>query len=148
MNDQQDSPSMDSFTKKYLFFLASLALVALVWWLSSLDFRAGEINDLLAADNEIASYPYPFRVISVNKGVAKVSSPRSAELSALQSLRVMYPKLEKSDATSDEVMAAQKQLAHVQSKVAKLIKDQDDVVRISWVLDIQWLSERGIQIFQ
>lgn len=148
MNDQQASSGMDDFTKKYLYFLIGLALVGLIWWLSSLDFRAGEINDILAADSDIAAYPYPFRVISVTKGVAKVSSPRSAELSALQSLRAMFPELKTSDPMSDEVMAAQKELARVQSHAAKLIKRQDDVVTISWVLDTQWLSEHGIQVFK
>jgi hypothetical protein len=147
MTNEQTNTGLDDFTRKYLYFLLSLCLIAFIWWLTSLDFRAGEINDVLKNDAEVSTYPYPFRVISVENGVAKISSPRSAQLSAIQSLRVMYPELKNSSASSDEIMEAQRGLAKVQSRVGKLVKSQADVSSIKWVLDTQWLAENGIQIF-
>lgn len=138
---------MDSFTRKYLYFLGSLFLIGIVWWLSSLDFRAGDINKVLEADMEIVAYPYPFRVLSVEKGIAKISSPRSANFSAVQSLRIMFPELKNSSATSDEMVSAQKELARVQSHAGKLVKSQKDINSIRWVLDQQWLLENGAQIY-
>jgi len=102
---------------------------------------------LLDADSDIAAYPYPFRVISLENGVAQVSSPRSAQLSAIQSLRVMYPALEQSSVVSDEMMTAQAGLARIQSRVGKLVKSQGDVNSVRWVLDQQWLTEHGVNIF-
>lgn len=134
---------MDDFTRKYLYFLMSLVVIGLIWWLSSLDFRAREINGLLESDAEVSAYPYPFRVMSLEKGVAQVSSPRSAQFSAIQSLRILYPSLEQSSTVSDEMMLAQEELARIQSHVGKLVKSQKDVNSIRWVLDEQWLAEHG-----
>lgn len=143
----QGEKGMDDFTRKYLYFLIGLVVVGLIWWLSSLDFRAREINTFLESDADIAAYPYPFRVISLEKGVAQVSSPRSAQFSAVQSLRIMYPSLDQVSAVSDEMMAAQTELARIQSHVAELVKSQEDVKSIRWVLDQQWLTENGVQLF-
>ena len=145
MNEKKQG--MDDFTRKYLYFLIGLVFIGCIWWLSSLDFRAREINELLDADSDIAAYPYPFRVISLENGVAQVSSPRSAQLSAIQSLRVMYPALEQSSVVSDEMMTAQAGLARIQSRVGKLVKSQGDVNSVRWVLDQQWLTEHGVNIF-
>jgi len=146
MNENQEREGLDNFTRKYLYGLAGLAVIGFVLWLSSLDFRAGEINDLLEADAELAAYPYPFRVMSLENGVAQVSSPRSAQLSAIQSLRVMFPELQQKDAVSDEMMAAQEALASMQARAGQLVKSQTDVNRIRWVLDKQWLSSHGVYI--
>lgn len=147
MSDNQQGEGMDDFTRKYLYFLASIALIGLIWWLSHLDFRAREINALLDADADLSSYPYSFRVLSIDEGIAKISSPRSAEFSAIQSLRVMFPELQNSSAVSDEMMAAQKELARLQSSAGKLVKSQEGVDSIRWVLDKQWLTEKGMHVF-
>lgn len=147
MTENLKKEGMDDFTRKYLYFLIGLVLIGFVWWLSSLDFRAKEINKLLESDSTIAAYPYPFHVISLEKGVARVSSPRSAQFSAVQSLRIMYPDLEQSSAVSDEMMMAQEELARTQSHVGKLVKSQEDVESIRWVLDQAWLKEHGVHVF-
>lgn len=146
MNEKQKSSGLDNFTRKYLYVLAGLALVGVVWWLSSLDFRASEINKVLKADAELAAYPYPFRVMALENGVAQMSSPRSAQLSVIQSLRVMYPELQQRGGASDEMMAAQKELARLQSHAGKLVESQDDVNTIKWVLDKKWLVKRGVHV--
>jgi hypothetical protein len=143
----QEGQGEDDFTRKYLQFLIGLVLVGFFWWFSSFDFRAMEINDLLEVDADVAAYPYPFRVILVEDGVAEVSSPRSSQFSAVKSLRVMYPELKRVSVVSDEMMAAQGELARVQSHVGELVKSQDDVDSVRWVLDRQWLVGNGAQIF-
>ena len=147
MSENQKKEGMDDFTRKYLYFLIGLVFIGIFGWLSSLDFRAREINELLEADFYIAAYPYPFHVISLEKGIAHVSSPRSAQLSAVQSLRILYPTLKQSSAVSDEMMKAQTELARIQSHVGKLVESQEDVNSIRWVLDQQWLTDHGVHIF-
>jgi hypothetical protein len=146
MNNVQKSAGLDDFTRKYLYGLVVLVLVGFVWWLSSLDFRVREMNELLKADAELAAYPYPFRVVSLENGVAQVSSPRSASMSAIQSLRIMYPDLQQNSAVSGEMMAAQEELARVQSYAGKLVKSQEDVNSVRWVLDQRWLENHGVYV--
>jgi hypothetical protein len=146
MVEKKRDPKLDKFTRTYLYVLAGLVLVGFLWWLSGLNFRVGEINEQLEADAILATYPYPFHVLSLNTGVAEVSSPRSAEMSAVQSLRIMYPSLQHSSAVSDEMIAAQEELARVQSHAGDLVKSQPDVHSVRWVLDKRWLENHGVLV--
>jgi len=46
-------------------------------FVASCDPRVGELNELLKADPQLAAYPYSFRVLELEEGVAVMSSPRS-----------------------------------------------------------------------
>ena len=146
MSDANEQQGLDAFSKRYLAALAIIALLAGAWWLLGIDSRVAELNALLDADSELAAYPYSFRVRSLENGVAEMSSPRSAQLSATRGLRVMFPELANAGAVSPEMMAAQERLAGVQSRAAALVTAQADVGRVRWVLDEQWLSGHGIYV--
>lgn len=134
---------MDQFTRRYLYILTAVAVAALLLWVSGRDSRVGALNDLLAADEQISSFPYQFRVLSLANGVAEITSPRSARMSAIRSLRIMFPELRDKSAVSPEMMAAQERLANVQSRAAALMQAQEDVQRVQWTLDERWLSRHG-----
>ena len=138
--------TIDRFTRNYSIALAAIALFAAVWWLIHLDYRAIALNQLLAEDKQLATYPYSFKVLAVNNGTAQMSTPRSAQLSAIQALRIIHPELQNQSATSDAMMAAQQELARLQSHAAKLIKSQEDIQRVRWVLDRHWLESHGVMI--
>ena len=137
---------MDHFTRRYLYILPAVAVVALIVWLSTLNPRVGELNAILEADELLASYPYQFRVLSIDKGVAQMTSPRSAQMSAIQGLRIMFPELEGKSAVSPEMIEAQERLAKVQSRAAGLIEVQEDVRSVQWNLDERWLSRHGVYV--
>jgi hypothetical protein len=143
---EQESKGMDDFTRRYLYVLAAVVIVGLLWWISSIDLKVREINAVLQADPVLSAYPYEFRVLSLENGVAGVSSPRSAQMSAIQGLRIMFPELEGASAISEEMMAAQEELARVQSHAGKLVGEQEGVRQLSWVLDERWLSDNGVYV--
>ncbi len=143
----EDQPAgLDSFTRRYLAILGGIVLLGVAWWLASGDSRVDELNELLRTDRELADYPYTFRVLALENGVASVSSPRSSQLSAVQGLRVMYPELREVSIQSDSMMAAQEQLGQVQSRAARIVSSEADVQRVHWVLDERWLATHGIYI--
>ncbi|WP_238946858.1 hypothetical protein [Seongchinamella unica] len=146
MDDTQQKNGLDDFARRYLYLLAAAAAVALLWWLLSLDYRAAELNDLLAADEELAAYPYQFQVLSLDNGIARMSSPRSAQMSAIQGLRILFPQLNDASADSEEMMAAQEKLAQTQSRAAGLVSAEADVKRVVWVLDEAWLGSHGVYV--
>ena len=146
MTTEQSTGGMDAFTRRYLYLLAAAALAALVWWVSSVDSRVSELNDLLQSDPAVSAYPYKFRVLSLENGIAEMSSPRSAKMSAIQGLRILFPPLQDASAVSAEMMAAQEELARVQSRAAALVAEQEDVGRVVWSLDEQWLSSHGVYL--
>ena len=136
---------MDPFIKRYIQVLAIVSLGLLTYWLSNLDFRAGELNDLLRKNEEIASYPYPFEVIQVENGIATMSSPRSAKVAATTSIKALFPELKDKDVLSPAMEEAQRELAYVQSSAANIVLAQEDIKKIVWKLDTRWLDTHGIQ---
>jgi hypothetical protein len=137
---------MDPFTRRYLIILSAVAVAASVFWLSNMNPRVGELNDILEADKQLVSYPYQFRVLSLDEGVANMTSPRSAQMSAIQGLRIMFPELGVKSAVSPEMIEAQERLANMQSRAAGFIKAQEDVQRVQWNLDERWLSRNGVYV--
>lgn len=135
---------MDKFTRNYSIALGLICLAIFVIWLANIDFRVSELNDLLEDDQMLADYPYQFRVISLNNGVAELSSPRSAAMPAIKFLGIIYPELKGSTAQDPNMITAQKDLADHQMHAKNLILEQPDVIRTRWVLDRDWYSERGI----
>lgn len=121
-----------------------MVIVGFLLWLSNLDPRVGELNDILESDEQLAAYPYQFRVLSLDQGVARMTSPRSAQMSAIQGLRIMFPELEGKSPVSPEMIAAQERLASIQTRAAVLIKAQEDVRSVRWTLDERWLARNGV----
>jgi hypothetical protein len=135
---------LDSFARKYLIALLSVAVLALAWYFLSRDPRVAELNDLLAADSELATYPYKFQVLSLENGVAVLGSPRSAEVPVMQFLHTAFPDLAGLSVQDPRMMAAQDLLVEKQSRAAMLVREQPDVKGVRWTLDERWYAERGV----
>ncbi len=139
-------PELDRGTRIYAYVLSGLGAIALIWWAASYDPRVAQLNELLAKDPLVASYPYPFRVESLHQGVAEVSAPRSPQVSILRFLAVIRPELGHKDPDDPEVIAAQKAMARVQKHLRKRLLAQPDVKRVRWVFDRDWYARHGITI--
>ncbi|WP_205422655.1 hypothetical protein [Seongchinamella sediminis] len=146
MNQPRQTSGLDEFSRRYLYLLAGVVAIGLLWWLFTLDYRVAELNDLLEADEQLAAYPYQFRVLSLDNGSARMSSPRSAQMSAIQGLRILFPQLTTASADSAEMLAAQVKLARTQSRAAALVSAEADVNRVIWVLDERWLGSHGVYV--
>lgn len=137
---------MDDFSKKYLSVLGAIILLAFGWWLINRDTRVAELNAMIESDSMLASYVYPFRVLSLADGVAELSSPRSAQLPAMRYLRTINPRLANVPVNHPDMEAAQSELIKHQSHVQELVLAQPDVSSIRWTLDKDWYAERGITL--
>lgn len=146
--DPAAAGGMDRFTRNYLIALGAVVLLILGTWLASTiaswNPRVGEINDVLEADTQLASYEYPFRVVTLENGVARLSSPRSFEVPVIRFLGVLYPDLQGKPQDDPAVMAAQDELVGYQKHAAALVQAQPDVTSVRWVLDRDWYLKRGI----
>lgn len=135
---------LDRGTKIYAAVLGGIVLAGLAVWLLSLDPRLGEINRMLQADPEIAGYSYRFRVLEIQRTTAVVSTPRSPEVPAARFLGIIRPELGNRDAQDPELIAAEKELASVQSKVRKLILTRPDIDNVRWRIDKEWYADKGV----
>lgn len=141
-----ESSGMDTFTKRYAVALLVLASLVGIWWISSLDGRVNALNTILRSDPQLAGYPYQFEVISFQDGVAEISSPRSAQVSAMQFLRIVYPELNTASAVDESMMAAQDVLASMQSRAGELVSGEDYVQSIRWSIDKKWYAYHGVYL--
>ncbi|EAQ98416.1 hypothetical protein [Congregibacter litoralis] len=135
---------MDKFARNYLIGLITVLAMGFLWYWSSQDSRVTEINDRLALDSQLASYPFPFRVESLENGIAIMNSPRSAEVPAMRFLRTAFPELSKTAVDHPEMMKAQDTLAETQSRAAELVRSFPDVNNVRWVIDERWFNEHGV----
>jgi hypothetical protein len=131
---------------KYNLFLITIVVAFIGNWIWNYNPRVGELNDLLSEDVELANYPYQFSVIELKDGNAIMSSPRSAQVSVLKFLSIVKPELRNMDSDSPEVIAAQKELAKLQSKAKKIILMQADVNQVVWRIDKSWFASYGVYL--
>lgn len=144
MADSQAEAPFSPREKQVAMVLIPLLILGLAFtWLMVNSPRVGELNDMLAANTELAAYPYPFRVLTIEGETAVMSSPRSPESSVLQALRIIRPDVSVADPNSAAVIALQKELAELQFLAKDLVLAQPDIEKIRWELDVSWLRENG-----
>jgi hypothetical protein len=101
---------------------------------------------MLEEDPTLAEYPYPFRLRSLDDGVATLWSPRNFQVPAIQFLAIVHPGLAGLAQDDPKVMAAQQKLIEHQKHAQALVLSLPDVERVDWVLDTQWLASHGVQV--
>jgi hypothetical protein len=138
--------SLDRGTKIYAAILGGILLTALASWLFSLDFRLGEIDEMLQQDPQIASYPYKFHAFEIQGTTAIISTPRSTSMPAVRFLAIIKPRLASKTEQDLDVIKAEKELAGLQSKVRKMVLSRDDIEDVRWRIDKQWYTDKGIVV--
>lgn len=132
--------------KQQFLIVAALFLGLGLLWFFLQDPGLNRMNAALKADAELQAYPYQFRAIKVENGVATLSSPRSPQVSVLQFFQIAKPDLDTSNPDSPTMIAAQKELAHVQEKAGKLAKAQPGIQEVQWEIDRSWYAGHGLII--
>ncbi len=129
--------------QQFLIVLALFVGLALLWFLKQ-DPAINNMNAVLKTDAELQAYPYQFRAMKVENGIATLSSPRSPQVSVLQFFQIAKPALDTSNPDSPAMIAAQKELAHVQEKAGKLAKAQAGITEVQWEIDRSWYASHGL----
>lgn len=134
---------MDRFTRNYSLFLGVI-LLGLLFWAFYENPRVAALNELLAGDAGVANYPYRFRVLRLEDGVAVMGTPRSAEFPAFRALGILFPALANREQDDPELMQAQLEMARIQEHARRLVLDSGEATQVRWELDGDWLKENGI----
>ena len=137
---------MDRYTRNYLIIIGTMVGLFAAVWLANLNPRVWELNDLLEDDPQLSSYPYQFRVLTLENGIASVSSPRSSQVPAVRFLGIIRPQLANRQDNDPDVIAAQKELASLQARARELILAEPDVDRVYWQIDSAWYAEHGVML--
>jgi len=127
---------------------AVIALGALYWFGLRTDPRVDALNQVLKTGNPaIRGYPYTFRVLRLEGEAAVMGTPRSPEVPVYRMIGAIYPNLAGRAANDPDFVAAEKELAQIQSESRQIILDQPGVASVKWELDRNWLIAHGIQLY-
>lgn len=138
---------MDRFTRIYSLILGVALIGALAMWAASAwKPEVWDLDAVLKKDPALASYPYRFRVVSVQDGAVTLSTPRSFEVPAYRFLAILDPSLVNKADNDPAVLAAQQHLIDHQKRAQGLMLAQPGITRVDWELDTQWLASRGIVV--
>jgi hypothetical protein len=130
--------------KQQIIIVFALFIGLGLFWFLKQDPILNQLNAALKADPALQAYPYQFHTLKVENGVATLGSPRSPEVSVLQFFNIAKPNLDTSNPDSPTMIAAQKELAQVQEKAAKLAKAQPGIKDVQWEIDRNWYASHGL----
>lgn len=128
--------------------LAAVIMLVADWWVQRPDGRARDINAVIEIQGSEAlhKYPYRFRVLRVSGDTAVLSTPRNVSVPAFRFLGVIHPEIDVKNPNDPSFIAAEKELAAVQTEVMNLAKAQPGIKRVQWELDKAWLAQHGIDV--
>ncbi len=127
---------------------AMLVLGAIYWFGLRTDPRVDALNQALIeiGSPALRNYPYSFRVISLEGGLAVMDSPRSFDVPVYRMIGALYPNLSSKAPNDPDFIAAEKELAQMQSEARTIVLRQPGVTGVKWELDRNWLIAHNIQI--
>ena len=134
---------LDRGTRIYALVLLAGALLWVGWALYE-DPQVAALNRRLDADPVVSAFPYRFRVLRLERGVATMSTPRSSAVPVARVLGILFPEVAGRAETSAAYLDAQQRLARVQTRARDLVLEAPGVERVAWALDRTWLERHGV----
>jgi hypothetical protein len=128
--------------------LAVLVLGAFYWFVLRADPKVVALNEALeqVASPALRNYPYTFRVVRLEGESALMGTPRSYEMPVFRMIGTLYPNLAGKAPNHPDFIAAEKELAQMQSEARQIVLDQPGVGSVKWELDQSWLISHNIQL--
>lgn len=123
-----------------------LALGAIYWFGLRTDPGVAALNRALDSGSQaMRNYPYTFRVVRIEAETAVMATPRSFKVPVYRMIAAIHPNLAGKAPTDPDFVAAEKELAQVQSEARQIVLDQPGVSAVKWELDQNWLLAHNIQ---
>lgn len=134
--------------KTVIALIVILALGAIYWFGLRTDPKVAVLNQSIQEKSSPAlrDYPYPFRVLRLEGAVAVMATPRSAAMPVYRMIGALYPSLAGKSPDNPDFVAAEKELAKVQSEAKDIVLEQPGITEVKWELDENWLISHGISL--
>lgn len=125
-----------------------LALGAIYWFGLRTDPKVAALNQVIQEKGSPAlrGYPYLFRVLRLEGTVAVMATPRSPAMPVYRMIGALYPTLAGKAPDNPDFVAAEKELAKIQSEARQIVLAQPGVTEAKWELDENWLISHGISL--
>ena len=134
--------------KTAIALIALLALGAIYWFGLRADPKVAALNLAIEknASPALLDYPYRFKVLRLEGAVAVMATPRSPALPVYRMIGALYPSLAGKAPDNPDFVAAEKELAQVQSEAKNIVLEQPGVTGTTWELDRDWLIGKNISL--
>ena len=129
--------------------LSVILAVGLIYWFGlRTDPKVDALNETLDKLGSPAfhHYPYEFKVLRLDGEVAVLTTPRSMEVPVYRMIGAINPNLSGRAPGDPDFIAAEKELAQMQSEARQIVLAQPGVTGVKWELDQNWLIAHNIQI--
>lgn len=128
--------------------LAVFVLGAFYWFVLRTDPKVVALNEALeqVASPALRNYPYAFRVVRLEGESAVMGTPRSYEMPVVRMIGTLYPNLAGKAPDHPDFIAAEKELAQMQSEARQIVLSQSGVSTVKWELDQNWLIAHNIPL--
>jgi hypothetical protein len=128
----------------FVMFIAAL----FVSWLGWRGYVVMELNESIRSHEEIADYPYPFRVLRVDGETAVMSTLRSPRIATEQALRELFPSLRGVAENSAEMRRLEQEYARLQARASQAVLTSPRINRVRWELDENWYYLNDMELRQ
>lgn len=135
-----------SDSRQFIFVMIVTALF--VSWLGWRGYVVMELNERIRTHEEVADYPYPFRVLRVDGSTAVMSTLRSPRISTEQALRELFPSLGKTPENSRELRRLEQEYARLQARASQAVLASPRIKRVRWELDENWYYLNDMELRQ
>jgi hypothetical protein len=127
---------------------AILVLGAIYWFGLRTDPRVDALNQALhnTGSPALLNFAYEFRVVRLDGESAVLGTPRSPEVPVYRMIGAIYPNLAGKATNDPEFVAAEKEMAQIQSEARQIILGQPGVTSVKWELDRNWLIAHNISL--
>ncbi|MBK8970304.1 MAG: hypothetical protein IPM37_02610 [Hahellaceae bacterium] len=137
-----------SLSDKKQFTIVMLVSASFVLWILYGSFEVVSLNSRLEKDTLLSEYPYHFRVIKQDDGVAVMGTLHTNYLTLREALRVMFPELTGIADKNWRMRQAEKEYARMQARAQSIVMAQGDFERVRWELDETWLRLLKVERLQ
>ena len=127
---------------------AVFVLGAIYWFGLRADPKVEALNQALnnIGSPALRNYPYAFRVARLEGELAVMGTPRSPEVPVYRMVGAIYPNLSGRSPNDPDFVAAERELAQIQSEARQIVLSQHGVTEVKWELDQNWLIAHNIQL--
>jgi len=130
------------------FIIVMIVATLFAAWLGWRGVTVISLNNAIQSHEELADYPYPFRVLRVDGQTAVMSTLRSPQVPTTEALPALFPNLRGVREDQREFRRVEREFAHLQAKASEIVLETPRISRIRWELDENWYYLNGMKLRQ
>ncbi|MDX1589943.1 MAG: hypothetical protein R3296_13475 [Oleiphilaceae bacterium] len=128
------------------FLIVMIVATLFATWLGWRGVTVINLNNAIQSNEQLAAYPYPFRVLRVEGQTAVMSTLRSPSVATGEAMKTLFPSLANHQPHSRELQRVEREFARLQALASEVVLERAAVRRVRWELDENWYYLNGMAL--